>query len=58
MTAMDETSIKESLIYSVETDEVEGNEEFGSLGRIKYVANHAIAFLVRGLTTKWKQLVA
>ena len=57
MIAMDEISIKESLIYNVEKDEIEGYEDFGSLGRTKYVANHAIAFLVRGLTTKWKQPV-
>ena len=48
---------KESLIYNVEKDEIEGYEDFGSLGRTKYVANHAIAFLVRGLATKWKQPV-
>ena len=54
MIALDEMRIKESLTYSVERNEVEGYEEFGSLGRIKYIANHVIAFLVRGRS---KQLV-
>lgn len=52
---MDEMTIKESLEYSVEKDEVEGFENFGPLGKTKYVANHAIAFMVRGLMSKWKQ---
>ena len=34
-----------SYIYSVERDEVEGYEDFGSLGRTKYIANHALLFL-------------
>lgn len=54
---MDEMSIKEALVYNVEKDEIEGFENFGTLGKSKYVANHAIAFMVRGLMSKWKQPV-
>ena len=30
-------------------------EDFGHLGRTKGAANHALVFMVRGLTEKWKQ---
>ena len=49
--------IKKSLVYNAEKDIVEGYEDFGTMGRTKYVANHAIAFVVRGLISKWKQPV-
>ena len=55
--AMDEMSIKQCLNYNAKTDEIEGFEDFGNLGRTKYIANHAIAFMVRGLVGKWKQPV-
>ena len=29
----------------------------GNFGRTKYIANHAVAFMVRGLVGKWKQPV-
>ena len=52
---MDEMSIKESIAYNAGRDEVEGFEDYGLLGKTTYIANHALAFMVRGLTVKWKQ---
>ena len=52
---IDEMSIKESVTYNVEKDEIEGFENFGLLGKTKFVANYAIVFMVRGLVSKWKQ---
>ena len=54
---MDEMAIKEALLYNAEMDAIEGFEDFGRLGEIKFVANHALVFMVRGLTSKWKQPV-
>ena len=48
-------SIKESVTYNVEKDKIEGFENFGLLGKTKFVANHAIVFMVRSLVSKWKQ---
>ena len=53
----DEMSIKQGLVYNEGTDSVEGFEDFGDAGQIRHIANHAIAFMVRELTTKWKQPV-
>ena len=53
MIALDERRVKESLTYSLERNEVEGYEEFGSLGRTKYITNHAIALPVRVEATGW-----
>ena len=52
---LDEMSIKESVSYDRHRDEVEGYEDFGNLGRTRFIANHAIVFLVRGMCEKWKQ---
>ncbi|GFR96767.1 THAP domain-containing protein 9 [Elysia marginata] len=52
----DEISLKCSLNYNVERDYVEGLEDFGmACGRTEKPANHATAFMVRGLMAKWKQ---
>ena len=32
-------------------------EDFGNLGQTRYIENHATAFMVRGLASKWKQPV-
>ena len=53
----DEMSLKSGLTYNAQTDSIEGFEDFGDLGPTKYVANHALAFMVRVLATKWKQPV-
>ena len=49
--------IKSSLSYNVFTDGIEGLEDFGSLGQTKFMANHAVSFMVRGLSKKWKQSI-
>ena len=54
---LDEMSIKEAVVYNRERDEVEGLEDFGTCGRSQYVANHALAFMVKGIVSDWKQPV-
>ena len=49
----DEMSIKQVLLYNEKCNTIEGFENFGFIG--KSIANHAIAFVVRGLASKWKQ---
>ena len=53
----DEMSIKQSLVYNEGTESVEGFEDFGNLGQTRYIANHATAFMVMKLSSKWKQPV-
>ena len=48
----DGMSIKQGLVYNEGTDSVEGFEDFGDIGQTRYIANHAIAFMVRGLASK------
>ena len=48
----DEMSIKEQVCHDKERDEVEGLEDFGRQGRTNHVANHATAFVVRGLLSQ------
>ncbi len=50
---LDEMAIKEGLSYDKGRDMVEGFVE--GKERRKEIANHALAFLVRGLGEKWKQ---
>ena len=51
----DEMGIKEGLLYNAGRDIIEGFEDFGNISQTGYIANHAIAFMVRGLSSKWKQ---
>ena len=51
----DEMSLKTGLSYTKGSDTVEGFEDFGDLGKTKYIANHALAFVIRGVKQKWKQ---
>ena len=51
----DEMSIKEDLTYNTGRDIVEGFEDFGLAGQTRFLTNHAIAFIVKGLASKWKQ---
>jgi hypothetical protein len=53
----DEMAIKTHLSYNRNGDYIEGFEDFGSIGQTQYVANHALAFMVRGLASKWKQCI-
>ena len=43
----DEMSIKQALLYNEKHDTIEGFEDFGFIGKTKYITNHAIAFVVR-----------
>ena len=53
---IDEMAIKEGLSYDSGRDVVEGFVEAKEGGeRSEVLANHAIAFMVRGLAEKWKQ---
>ena len=51
----DEISLKEHVVFNAKKDRVEGFEDFGFLGRSKYISNHACVFMARGLFSKWKQ---
>ena len=51
----DEMAIKQGLVYNSSRDCIEGFEDYGNMGKTKYVANHASVFMVRGLHSKWKQ---
>ena len=51
----EEMSIKEGLLYNVGRDVIERFEDFSHIGKTRYIANHAIAFMIRGLASKWKQ---
>ena len=42
-------------MYNHRLDRIEGFEDIGELGTSQFVADHALAFMVRGLYTKWKQ---
>ena len=42
----DEMSIKDGLVYNEMKDQIDGFEDFGHLGRTKYIANHATVFMV------------
>ena len=51
----DEMTIKQGLIYNSGSDNVEGFENFGNVGKTRYIANHAAAYMICGLASKWKQ---
>ncbi|GFO13507.1 THAP domain-containing protein 9 [Plakobranchus ocellatus] len=51
----DGMSIKEAVCYDPKHDVVRGFEDYAHLGRSRYIANHACAFMARGLTANWKQ---
>ena len=55
--SFDEMSLRTGLTYNITEDVVEGFEDFGTLGRTDNPAKHALVFMVRGLTSKWKQPV-
>ena len=54
----DEISLKAGLTYNPQDDLVEGFEDFGSLGRTRLTATHALVFMIRGISSKWKQPIA
>ena len=54
----DEISIKQGLVYNVGKDTVEDFEDFVDIGQTKYIATHAIAYMVWQLALKWKHLIS
>lgn len=50
----DEIAIKKWLSYNSKTDEEEGRQDLGELGRDKCLASQALVFMVRGLLYSWK----
>ena len=55
---LDEMSIKEFAQYDRTHDTIEGFVDLGESGRGRYLANHALVFMLRGLHAKWKQPIA
>ena len=53
--SFDEMSLRAGFSYNITDDQVEGFEDYGSLGKTSKAANHALVFMVRGLMGKWKQ---
>ena len=43
----DEMNIKEGHLYNVGRDIIEGYDDFSHIGQTRYIANHAIAFMIR-----------
>ena len=55
--SFDEMQVRPNLTYLAHDDVIEGIEDFGELGKSARKADHALVFLARGLTSKWKQPV-
>ena len=55
---VDKISLKEGLSYDELKDRVDGLEDLGVLGRTEQTANQGWVFMLRGLTTNWKQPLA
>lgn len=55
--SFDEVQLSPKLTYHPGPDFVEGYEHFGVLGQTNRIADHALAFMVRGLAGRWKQPV-
>ena len=53
----DEMTIKSGLNYDAFHDNIEGFEHYGDMGQTKFIANHAGAFMIRGLQKKWEQAI-
>ena len=53
--SFDEMQLRAKLTYLRGEDRVEGFEDFGSFGRTGRFADHALVFMVRGISSRWKQ---
>lgn len=53
----DEMTLKKFLEYHSLRDELEGLEDFGTFSKTDEVCDHALVFMVRGITTHWKEPV-
>ena len=51
----DEMYLECSLFYITYMDCVEGLEDYGAIGKTRFIANNALVFRVRGLANEWKQ---
>lgn len=51
---MDEISLKQDLKLNESSDEIEGFQDLGHLGKSGSLANCALVFYVRGLLKRWK----
>ncbi|GFN87068.1 THAP domain-containing protein 9 [Plakobranchus ocellatus] len=55
---VDEIPTKKYLNYDPTYDAAEELKGFGSLGKTGQFSDHALVFILRGLTKKWKQPIA
>ena len=55
--SFDEMQVRPRLTYVRGEDVIEGTEDFGALGKTDRLADHALVFMARGLTRRWKQPV-
>ena len=53
--SFDEIQLRTKLSYLPASDRVEGVEDFGAMGKTSRLADHALTFMVRGLSQRWKQ---
>lgn len=53
----DAIHLQETVTYNMSTDRVEGVENLGEYGRTNIAANYALVFMVRGIHSRWKQVV-
>ena len=53
----DEMTIKSGLTYDPCLDNIEGFEDYGIMGKNRFIANHALSFIIRGINRKWKQCI-
>ena len=55
--AFDEMTRKQGLVYNEGSDTIKGFEDFGHIGQTRYMAKHAVVFMIWGLASKWKQQI-
>ena len=53
----DEMTIKSGLTYDPCLDNIEGFEVYGIMGKNRFIANHALSLIIRGINRKWKQCI-
>ncbi|RZC42335.1 hypothetical protein BDFB_013166, partial [Asbolus verrucosus] len=54
----DEVLLSQNITYCKLTDQFVGYVDMGSLGRQNILANHALVFMVHGLSSSWRQPLA
>ena len=53
----DEMALKTKFVYNRDRDCIDGFEDLGVLGTTQYHCDHALVFMLRGVSVKWKQPV-